>query len=42
MLDLKRNKTGAWNIKKESGIELWSDYSKLEAKLKSEAQPDNE
>ena len=26
----------------KSGIELWSDYSKLEAKLKSEAQPDNE
>ena len=39
---LKRNKTGCWNIKKESGLELWSDYSKLEAKLKSEAQPDNE
>ena len=39
---LKRNKTGPWNIKKESGIELWSDYSKLEVKLRSEAQPDNE
>ena len=39
---LKRNKTGCWNIKKESGIELWSDYSKLATKLKSEAQPDNE
>ena len=39
---LKRNKTNCWSIKKESGIELWSDYSKLEAKLKSEAQPDNE
>ena len=39
---LKRNKSGCWSIKKESGIELWSDYSKLEAKLKSEAQPDNE
>ena len=39
---LKRNKTGCWNIKKESGIELWSDFGKLEAKLKSEAQPDNE
>ena len=35
---LKRNKTGCWDIKKESGLELWSDYSKLEAKLKSEAQ----
>ena len=39
---LKRNKTGCWNIKKESGIELWSDFGKLEAKLKAEAQPDNE
>ena len=39
---LKRNKTGPWNIKKESGIELWSDFGKLEAKLKAEAQPDNE
>ena len=39
---LKRDKTNCWSIKKESGIELWSDYSKLEAKLKSEAQPDNE
>ena len=39
---LKRNKTGCWSIKKESGIELWSDYSKLATKLKSEAQPDNE
>ena len=39
---LKTNKTGPWNIKKESGIELWSDYSKLATKLKSEAQPDNE
>ena len=39
---LKRDKTRCWCIKKESGIELWSDYSKLEAKLKSEAQPDNE
>ena len=39
---LKKDKTGPWNIKKESGLELWSDYSKLEAKLKSEAQPDNE
>ncbi len=39
---LKREKTNCWNIKKESGIELWSDFGKLEAKLKSEAQPDNE
>ena len=39
---LKTNKSGCWDIKKESGLELWSDYSKLEAKLKSEAQPDNE
>ena len=39
---LKTNKTGPWNIKKESGIELWSDFGKLEAKLKAEAQPDNE
>ena len=39
---LKRNKTGCWNIKKESGLELWSDFGKLEAKLKAEAQPDNE
>jgi len=39
---LKREKANCWNIKKESGIELWSDFGKLEAKLKSEAQPDNE
>ena len=26
---LKRNKTGCWNIKKESGIELWSDLANL-------------
>ena len=39
---LKRNKSGCWSIKKESGIELWSDFGKLEAKLKAEAQPDNE
>ena len=39
---LKRNKTGHLNIKKESGIELRSDFGKLEAKLKAEAQPDNE
>ena len=39
---LKRNKTNCWNIKKEFGLELWSDFGKLEAELKSKAQPDNE
>ena len=39
---LKRDKTNCWNIKKELGLELWSDFGKLEAELKSKAQPDNE
>lgn len=39
---LKRDKTNCWNIKKELGLELWSDFGKLEAELKSKAEPDNE
>ncbi len=41
-INLKKNKINCWNTKTEPGLELWSDFGKLEAKLKSEAQPDNE
>ena len=34
--------SGAKKFKNRPGLELWSDFGKLEAKLKSEAQPDNE
>ena len=30
------------DIRTKAGLELWQDFSKLEDKLKAEAQPDNE
>ncbi len=39
---LKRNKSNCWDIRTNKGLELWSDFTKLESKLKAEAEPDNE
>ena len=39
---LKKNKANCWDIRTKAGLELWQDFSKLEDKLKAEAQPDNE
>ncbi len=41
-IKLKRYKSNCWDIRTNKGLELWSDFSELESKLKAEAQPDNE